>query len=152
MNVSRLQPYQNTPLYRASRVVESLGHPPHSHFLIPFLPFLPSVPTHSLCNPTSYLPRDAYLLIAPPPIPLFSLLSLSLTHIHIPPSLYYLGDVYKCHYPYKTKQSARGAKRSPFYDRLKGQVENSYSYIILISTYWITPYCCSRHEDIIIHL
>ena len=25
--------------------------------------------------------------------------------------------VYKCHYPYKSKESARGAKRSPFYDR-----------------------------------
>ena len=28
-----------------------------------------------------------------------------------------LGMVYKCHYPYKSKESARGAKRSPFYDR-----------------------------------
>jgi glycine cleavage system aminomethyltransferase T len=28
-----------------------------------------------------------------------------------------LGDVYKCHYPFKSKQTARGAKRSPFYDR-----------------------------------
>ena len=26
--------------------------------------------------------------------------------------------VYKTHYPYKSKESARGAKRSPFYDRL----------------------------------
>ncbi len=29
-----------------------------------------------------------------------------------------LGDVYSCHYPYKQKQSARGAKRSPFYNQL----------------------------------
>ncbi len=29
-----------------------------------------------------------------------------------------LGNVYKTHYPYKTKETARGAKRSPFYDRL----------------------------------
>lgn len=29
-----------------------------------------------------------------------------------------LGMVYKTHYPYKTKETARGAKRSPFYDRL----------------------------------
>lgn len=29
-----------------------------------------------------------------------------------------LGMVYKCHYPYKTKKTARGSKRSPFYDRL----------------------------------
>ena len=29
-----------------------------------------------------------------------------------------LGNVYKCHYPYKAKQTARGAKRSPFYDRM----------------------------------
>lgn len=30
-----------------------------------------------------------------------------------------LGMVYKCHYPYKSKESARGAKRSPFYEVLK---------------------------------
>ena len=29
-----------------------------------------------------------------------------------------LGLVYKCHYPYKTKVTARAAKRSPFYDRM----------------------------------
>jgi 4-methylaminobutanoate oxidase (formaldehyde-forming) len=55
MNIDRLQPFQNTPVYRSSRVVESLG------------------------------------------------------------------DVYKCHYPYKGKKTARGAKRSPFYDRLVGR-------------------------------
>lgn len=27
-----------------------------------------------------------------------------------------LGMVYKCHYPYKSKETARGAKRSPFYE------------------------------------
>ncbi|OVE81354.1 oxidoreductase [bacterium K02(2017)] len=32
-----------------------------------------------------------------------------------------LGQVYKCHYPFKSLQSARGAKKSPFYDRLKAQ-------------------------------
>jgi len=30
-----------------------------------------------------------------------------------------LGLVYKCHYPYKLKTTARGAKRSPFYDRFQ---------------------------------
>jgi glycine cleavage system aminomethyltransferase T/glycine/D-amino acid oxidase-like deaminating enzyme len=35
-----------------------------------------------------------------------------------------LGLVYKTHYPYKSKESARGAKRSPFYDRLVKQ--NAY--------------------------
>ncbi len=35
-----------------------------------------------------------------------------------------LGLVYKTHYPYKSKESARGAKRSPFYDRLVGM--NAY--------------------------
>src|SRR5262249_42056472 len=29
-----------------------------------------------------------------------------------------LGMVYQCHYPTRTAQTARGAKRSPFYDRL----------------------------------
>jgi len=29
-----------------------------------------------------------------------------------------LGNVYKCHYPYKSYETARGAKRSPFHDRL----------------------------------
>jgi 4-methylaminobutanoate oxidase (formaldehyde-forming) len=28
-----------------------------------------------------------------------------------------LGNVYKCHYPYKPVHSARGAKYTPFYDR-----------------------------------
>ena len=32
-----------------------------------------------------------------------------------------LGMVYQCHYPYKSLQTARGAKKSPFYDRLKAQ-------------------------------
>jgi glycine cleavage system aminomethyltransferase T/glycine/D-amino acid oxidase-like deaminating enzyme len=32
-----------------------------------------------------------------------------------------LGMVYQCHYPYKSMQTARGAKKSPFYDRLKNQ-------------------------------
>lgn len=32
-----------------------------------------------------------------------------------------LGQVYKCHFPYKSKETARGAKRSPFYDRMKLQ-------------------------------
>ena len=32
-----------------------------------------------------------------------------------------LGMVYQCHYPYKSMQTARGAKKSPFYDRLKHQ-------------------------------
>lgn len=32
-----------------------------------------------------------------------------------------LGTVYKCHYPYKSMESARGAKKSVFYDRLKDQ-------------------------------
>ncbi len=32
-----------------------------------------------------------------------------------------LGMVYQCHYPYKSMQTARGAKQSPFYDRLKDQ-------------------------------
>lgn len=35
-----------------------------------------------------------------------------------------LGMVYKCHYPYKTKDTARKVKRSPFYDRLVDQ--NAY--------------------------
>ena len=35
-----------------------------------------------------------------------------------------LGMVYKTHYPYKSKETARGAKRSPFYDRLVKQ--NAY--------------------------
>lgn len=35
-----------------------------------------------------------------------------------------LGMVYKCHYPYKSKETARGAKRSPFYERLAAQ--NAY--------------------------
>jgi 4-methylaminobutanoate oxidase (formaldehyde-forming) len=29
--------------------------------------------------------------------------------------------VYQCHYPYKSMQTARGAKKSPFYDRLKNR-------------------------------
>jgi 4-methylaminobutanoate oxidase (formaldehyde-forming) len=29
-----------------------------------------------------------------------------------------LGMVYQCHYPFRSMQTARGAKRSPFYDRL----------------------------------
>ena len=32
-----------------------------------------------------------------------------------------LGTVYKCHYPYKSMQTARGAKKSAVYDRLKDQ-------------------------------
>jgi glycine cleavage system aminomethyltransferase T len=32
-----------------------------------------------------------------------------------------LGMVYQCHYPYKSMRTARGAKKSPFYDRLKDQ-------------------------------
>ncbi len=32
-----------------------------------------------------------------------------------------LGMVYQCHYPYKSMKTARGAKKSPFYDRLKDQ-------------------------------
>jgi heterotetrameric sarcosine oxidase gamma subunit len=32
-----------------------------------------------------------------------------------------LGMVYKCHYPYKSLETARGARRSPFHDRLAGQ-------------------------------
>ena len=32
-----------------------------------------------------------------------------------------LGLVYKCHYPYKTMDTARGAKLSPIYDRLKAK-------------------------------
>lgn len=32
-----------------------------------------------------------------------------------------LGMVYQCHYPYKSMKTARGAKKSPFYDRLKNQ-------------------------------
>jgi glycine cleavage system aminomethyltransferase T/glycine/D-amino acid oxidase-like deaminating enzyme len=32
-----------------------------------------------------------------------------------------LGMVYKCHYPTKTPETARGAKRSPFHDRLAAQ-------------------------------
>jgi hypothetical protein len=32
-----------------------------------------------------------------------------------------LGQVYKCHYPYKVPQTARGAKRSSLFDRLKQQ-------------------------------
>jgi glycine cleavage system aminomethyltransferase T len=35
-----------------------------------------------------------------------------------------LGMVYKTHYPYKSKETARGAKRSPLYDRLVA--ENAY--------------------------
>jgi len=35
-----------------------------------------------------------------------------------------LGMVYKCHYPYKTKETARGAKRSPFFAALKAR--NAY--------------------------
>ena len=35
-----------------------------------------------------------------------------------------LGLVYKCHYPYKSKETARGAKRSPFYAALKDK--NAY--------------------------
>lgn len=35
-----------------------------------------------------------------------------------------LGMVYKCHYPYKSKETARGAKRSPFYPELKAK--NAY--------------------------
>ncbi len=35
-----------------------------------------------------------------------------------------LGNVYKTHYPYKSKETARGAKRSPFYDRLSAK--NAY--------------------------
>lgn len=55
MNVDRLQPYQCTPEYRATRTVESLGM------------------------------------------------------------------VYQCHYPMRSMQTARGAKRSPFYAALKAQ-------------------------------
>lgn len=58
MNIDRFHPYQTTPQYRQTRVVETLGM------------------------------------------------------------------VYKCHYPYKSKETARGAKRSPFYDRLVQQ--NAY--------------------------
>ena len=32
-----------------------------------------------------------------------------------------LGMVYKCHYPYKSKMTARGAKRSPFYTALQAR-------------------------------
>jgi len=32
-----------------------------------------------------------------------------------------LGLVYKCHYPYKSKETAREAKRSPFFDRMRSQ-------------------------------
>ena len=32
-----------------------------------------------------------------------------------------LGMVYQCHYAYKSMKTARGAKKSPFYDRLKNQ-------------------------------
>jgi len=32
-----------------------------------------------------------------------------------------LGMVYQCHYPYKSMKTARGAKKSTFYDRLKNQ-------------------------------
>jgi heterotetrameric sarcosine oxidase gamma subunit len=32
-----------------------------------------------------------------------------------------LGLVYKCHYPYKSYETARGAKKSPFHDRLAAQ-------------------------------
>lgn len=32
-----------------------------------------------------------------------------------------LGMVYKCHYPYKSLETARGARRSPFHDRLASQ-------------------------------
>jgi heterotetrameric sarcosine oxidase gamma subunit len=32
-----------------------------------------------------------------------------------------LGMVYKCHYPYKSLESARGARRSPFHERLAAQ-------------------------------
>lgn len=32
-----------------------------------------------------------------------------------------LGMVYQCHYPFKPMKTARGAKKSPFYDRLKDQ-------------------------------
>ena len=32
-----------------------------------------------------------------------------------------LGKVYKCHYPYESMQTARGAKKSAIYDRLKNQ-------------------------------
>jgi heterotetrameric sarcosine oxidase gamma subunit len=32
-----------------------------------------------------------------------------------------LGMVYRCHYPYKPLESARGARRSPFHDRLAAQ-------------------------------
>ncbi|HEX5649347.1 MAG TPA: FAD-dependent oxidoreductase [Steroidobacteraceae bacterium] len=32
-----------------------------------------------------------------------------------------LGMVYKCHYPYKSLETARGARRSPFHDRLAAQ-------------------------------
>ncbi len=32
-----------------------------------------------------------------------------------------LGMVYQCHYPYKSMQTARGAKKSPLHDRLKNQ-------------------------------
>ena len=32
-----------------------------------------------------------------------------------------LGMVYKCHYPWKSYQTARGAKKSPFHDRLVAQ-------------------------------
>ena len=52
MNIDRLQPYQTTPAYRATRTVESLGM------------------------------------------------------------------VYQCHYPFRSLQTARGAKRSPLHERL----------------------------------
>jgi len=32
-----------------------------------------------------------------------------------------LGMVYQCHYPFKSMKTARGAKKSPFYDRLKAE-------------------------------
>jgi 4-methylaminobutanoate oxidase (formaldehyde-forming) len=32
-----------------------------------------------------------------------------------------LGMVYKCHYPYKSLETARGARRSPFHDRLAAE-------------------------------
>ena len=32
-----------------------------------------------------------------------------------------VGNVYKCHYPYKTPQTARGAKHTAVYDRVAKQ-------------------------------
>jgi heterotetrameric sarcosine oxidase gamma subunit len=45
-----------------------------------------------------------------------------------------LGMVYKCHYPYKSLETARGARRSPFHDRLAAQ--GAY---FVETTGWETP-------------